>query len=95
METAHDRLVNDGPLPEDVVRAIGKRMLTGLRNFHRAGMAHMDIKAQNVALMTTEPSSAVIIDYGSWMWLGACSLFFCYSRRVAHLLSALLYDGRG
>ena len=83
--TAYDLLrLQGGPLPEHAVRAIGSRMLTGLREFHRAGMVHMDVKASNVALMTEDPSSAVIIDYGSWLPQGARCLCCFAARDVQH-----------
>ena len=76
--TAMDLLARHGRLPEATVRLIGEGILTGLHNMHCAGMAHMDVKAQNVALMAEDdPSSACLIDFGSWLSMSAhssCSL---------------------
>ena len=63
-----------GQLPESTVRVIARRMLTGLRNMHDANMVHRDLKPQNVAIRTKgEPESTVLIDYGAWLPVGACS----------------------
>ena len=72
-KTALDLLLRDkdGRLPQSTVRVIGRRVLTGLDSLHRAGMAHLDVEAPNVALMTEEPSSACLIDFGSCLELGA------------------------
>ena len=69
--TARDLHLADKSLSE-VVRIIGRRILTGLKSMHGAGMCHLDVKPQNVANMKrSDPATACLIDYGTWLPRGA------------------------
>ena len=52
-----------GPLSETVVRAYSLQVLTGLRTLHDAGIAHRDIKADN--LLLADDGTVKLADFGS------------------------------
>eukprot|EP00505_MAST-04D_sp_SCG-Rhode-Island_P002190 Stramenopile-MAST_4_protein_2190 len=52
-----------GPLKEGVVQAYTKQMLSGLRILHDSGIAHRDIKADN--LLLTDKGTLKLADFGS------------------------------
>jgi len=59
-----DRLIDSGSLPETVARPYLTCILEGLKYMHGLGMAHRDIKLENVMLSASDPSLAKIIDLG-------------------------------
>ncbi|MFB6638287.1 serine/threonine-protein kinase [Streptomyces chartreusis] len=56
-----DWVASDGPLPEAAVRALAAELAEGLRDVHRAGLAHRDVKPSNVLLARRHP---LLIDFG-------------------------------
>ena len=56
-----DAVADHGPLPVDVVRALGAGLAEGLAAIHACGMAHRDLKPGNVILAADGPR---IIDFG-------------------------------
>ncbi|MFD5010681.1 serine/threonine-protein kinase [Streptomyces chartreusis] len=56
-----DWVASDGPLPEAAVRALAVELAEGLRDVHRAGLAHRDVKPSNVLLARRRP---LLIDFG-------------------------------
>ncbi|KAI9000106.1 kinase-like domain-containing protein [Hyaloraphidium curvatum] len=53
-----------GPLPVDEIREVLRGILRGLAHLHSHGMAHRDVKPQNVLLLReNDPSSAVLADF--------------------------------
>ncbi|MCZ4611511.1 serine/threonine-protein kinase, partial [Streptomyces sp. Lzd4kr] len=56
-----DWVASDGPLPEAAVRALATELAEGLRDVHRAGLAHRDVKPSNVLLARRHP---LLIDFG-------------------------------
>ncbi|MGW5473568.1 serine/threonine-protein kinase [Streptomyces chartreusis] len=56
-----DWVASDGPLPEVAVRALAAELAEGLRDVHRAGLAHRDVKPSNVLLARRHP---LLIDFG-------------------------------
>ncbi|MFE7447745.1 serine/threonine-protein kinase [Streptomyces chartreusis] len=56
-----DWVASDGPLPETAVQALAAELAEGLRDVHRAGLAHRDVKPSNVLLARRHP---LLIDFG-------------------------------
>ncbi|MFE4581079.1 serine/threonine-protein kinase [Streptomyces chartreusis] len=56
-----DWVASDGPLPEAAVGALAAELAEGLRDVHRAGLAHRDVKPSNVLLARRHP---LLIDFG-------------------------------
>ena len=52
-----------GPLNEILVRSFARQLLLGLRSLHAAGIAHRDIKCQN--LLLTDDNVVKLADFGS------------------------------
>lgn len=59
--TLHDTLVQAGPLPADLVAAMGRRLLEALRHAHDGGVIHRDIKPANIMLTGDR---VVLADFG-------------------------------
>jgi serine/threonine protein kinase len=55
------RVDQDGPLPADLVRALGAGLAAALLAIHGAGIVHRDLKPANVLLSTRGPK---VIDFG-------------------------------
>jgi len=55
-------LVIDGALPEARACAVFRQVLSGVREMHRLGMTHADIKLENIMIMAD--GSAALIDFG-------------------------------
>jgi len=55
-------LVEDGPLPEPLVRSVGAQLAGALAALHGAGFTHGDVKPDNVRL--DEDGRAVLLDLG-------------------------------
>jgi serine/threonine protein kinase len=62
-----DELDDAGPLAAADVALLGIQLLTGLRAVHRRGIAHLDVKPDNVVLRDGRP---VLIDFGSARGIG-------------------------
>ncbi|HEU5472482.1 MAG TPA: serine/threonine-protein kinase [Actinophytocola sp.] len=58
----------NGPLDEDEVALLGAQLLTGLNALHQRGIAHLDIRPDNVVLRDMRP---VLTDFGSARRIGA------------------------
>ena len=66
--TLADELDLSGPLGPADVAMLGIQLLTGLRAVHQRGIAHVDVKPDNVLLRDGRP---VLIDFGSARRIGA------------------------
>ena len=58
-----DRLKKHGPLNEIMVRNFTRQLLMGVRSLHAAGIAHRDIKCQN--LLLSNDNTLKVADFGS------------------------------
>jgi serine/threonine protein kinase len=66
--TLADSLDEFGKLVEREVAILGVQLLTGLRALHARGLAHVDVKSENIVLRDGRP---VLVDFGSARELGA------------------------
>jgi eukaryotic-like serine/threonine-protein kinase len=66
--TLADELDDAGPLAATDVALMGIQLLTGLRALHLRGIAHLDVKPDNVVLRDGRP---ILIDFGSAREIGA------------------------
>ncbi len=53
-----------GPVPHEMLMAIGRRVAEGLRAAHAAGVLHRDIAPDNILLRGGDPAKATLIDFG-------------------------------
>ena len=53
-------------MPEDDVRTVARRLLTGAAALHAASIVHCDLHPGNVALRTECLESTTIFDLGQW-----------------------------
>ena len=60
--TLREVLAERGPLPEPLVRHVGRQLAGALRALHRAGFVHGDVKPENVRL--DDRGQATLIDLG-------------------------------
>ncbi|KAK7376307.1 hypothetical protein VNO78_34773 [Psophocarpus tetragonolobus] len=65
--TLFDRIVN-GPIPEAQAAALMKTLLEGVAHCHRRGVAHRDIKPDNILFDSGE--NMKLADFGSAEWFG-------------------------
>jgi serine/threonine protein kinase len=65
--TLADELDDAGPLAATDVALLGIQLLTGLRALHQRGIAHLDVKPDNVVLRDGRP---ILIDFGSARQIG-------------------------
>lgn len=63
-ESLARRLDVEGPLPEDEVRRLIRRLAEGLGEAHKAGIVHRDLTPGNVILQGGSVERAKIIDFG-------------------------------
>ncbi len=63
-----DAVADDGPLAPLDVAVLRWQLLAGLRTLHARGVAHLDLKPDNVVLRAGRP---VLVDFGSARPLGA------------------------
>ena len=73
--TLRDALDNRGRLTEQEVRVVACRLLTAAEGLHGAGMAHMDLKPDNCAVLRAGAAweTTTVFDMGSWKpTAGAC-----------------------
>lgn len=66
--TLADEIDEAGKLVESEVAILGLQLLTGLRALHGRGLAHVDVKPENIVLRDGRP---VLVDFGSARELGA------------------------
>jgi serine/threonine protein kinase len=66
--TLADEIDETGPLVLADVAMLGIQLLTALRVLHQRGLAHVDVKPENVVLRDGRP---VLIDFGSAREIGA------------------------
>ncbi|MEM9060518.1 MAG: protein kinase [Pseudomonadota bacterium] len=59
-----DRLSEKGPLPEDEMTVLRKRIAGGLHAAHKKGVIHRDISSDNIILVNDKVEDAKIIDFG-------------------------------
>ena len=59
-----DRLVDKGPLNEEELTTLRKRIAGGLSAAHRKGVVHRDISSDNIILVHENVEEAKIIDFG-------------------------------
>jgi phosphate ABC transporter phosphate-binding protein len=57
----HQRVAEEGPLPEGQVRGLAAGLVEALRDIHRVGLIHRDLKPGNVLLAEDGPR---VIDFG-------------------------------
>jgi serine/threonine protein kinase len=64
--TTLERLVEDGPLPQDRAIAIASQVAAALAQTHAAGIVHRDLKPANVMLVRRPDGSdrAILVDFG-------------------------------
>jgi serine/threonine protein kinase len=65
--TLADEIDETGKLAEPDVAMLGLQLLTGLRALHWRGLAHVDVKADNIVLRDGRP---VLVDFGSAREIG-------------------------
>ncbi|GAA1877449.1 serine/threonine-protein kinase [Lapillicoccus jejuensis] len=64
-------LVEDGPRPGHEVASLGAQLLAGLRHLHRRGLAHLDVKTENVLLVGSGGTGVPrLVDLGSARSIG-------------------------
>ncbi|MGW1342706.1 serine/threonine-protein kinase [Kribbella sp. NPDC002412] len=66
--TLADELDSDGPLPADQVALLGAQVLPALMTLHNRGLAHLDVKPENIVLRDGRP---VLIDFGTARAIGS------------------------
>ncbi|HET6479160.1 MAG TPA: serine/threonine-protein kinase [Actinoplanes sp.] len=66
--TLADEVDDTGKLAEHDVAILGLQLLTGLRALHARGLAHVDMKSENIVLRDGRP---VLVDFGSARELGS------------------------
>jgi len=66
--TLDEEIDETGKLTEPDVAMLGLQLLTGLRALHWRGLAHVDVKPENVVLRDGRP---VLVDFGSAREIGA------------------------
>ncbi|NMO55731.1 serine/threonine protein kinase [Actinoplanes sp. TBRC 11911] len=66
--TLADEIDDNGKLVETDVAILGLQLLTGLRALHGRGLAHVDVKPDNIVLRDRRP---VLVDFGQARELGA------------------------
>lgn len=65
-----EKVMERGPVPEDVLVRIARRLLGGLEAAHAKGVFHRDISPDNVILRDDDPDKATLIDFGIAKELG-------------------------
>ncbi len=55
-------ILEEGPLPEPLVRSVGAQLASALAALHEAGVAHGDVKPENIRL--DDEGRAVLLDLG-------------------------------
>jgi serine/threonine protein kinase len=63
-----EEIEQSGAFSAQEVALLGAQLLAGLRQVHARGLAHVDIKPENVVLREGRP---VLLDFGSARWHGA------------------------
>lgn len=64
-------VVEDGPRPGAEVASLGAQLLAGLRHLHRRGLAHLDVKSENVLLVGAGGAGVPrLVDLGSARSIG-------------------------
>lgn len=66
--TLADVIDGDGPFTPEETALLGTQLLSALAQLHRRGLAHLDVKPENVVLRDGRP---VLIDFGSSRRLGS------------------------
>ncbi|MEV6632463.1 serine/threonine-protein kinase [Actinoplanes sp. NPDC051470] len=66
--TLADEIDETGPLGAEDVALLGIQVLAGLRTLHQHGVAHVDVKPENIVLRDGRP---ILIDFGSAREIGA------------------------
>jgi serine/threonine-protein kinase len=56
--------IQEGPLSENAVRALGARIASGLAAAHRCGVVHRDLSPDNILIAEDRPDRAKLIDFG-------------------------------
>ena len=59
-----ERLMHDGPLPKDDIRAIVREIADALAGIHAHGILHRDLKPENVLVRSTAPLHLALTDFG-------------------------------
>ena len=62
-KSLNDR-IKEGPLPEDEVRVLLRRIASGLDRAHGAGVVHRALSPDNIILEGEKVENAKIIDFG-------------------------------
>jgi eukaryotic-like serine/threonine-protein kinase len=56
--------IKEGPMPEEEVRILLRRLASGLGRAHEAGVVHRDLSPDNIILAHEQVENAKIIDFG-------------------------------
>jgi len=56
--------IQEGPLSENAVRALGARIASGLAAAHDRGVVHRDLSPDNILISEGRPDQAKLIDFG-------------------------------
>lgn len=63
-----DEVLDDGPLDRRATALLGVQLLSAVTALHRRGLAHLDVKPENVMIVGHRP---VLVDFGSARPIGS------------------------
>lgn len=71
-----DRLIDSGSLTEGEVKPYAARLFSALAHCHRIGVAHRDVKLENIMLCNDDPEALKLVDFGLAVWLPSSDMRF-------------------
>jgi serine/threonine protein kinase len=66
--------IQDGPLPEEIVKRVMYQLFKAVAYLHRQGVWHRDLKPENILFLNNDASSVVITDFGLSICPGVATL---------------------